>query len=389
MEPIYILRPPEVPAGPPRRWSISSLASFRVCPRRWWLLNSRYPNTPDGSYPVPYGAATLRGRLVHSAVEAFVKSQRSAAGESTTLPFSPRRYLKRALRGAFDKADENPRTDPRRLSVSIDDCVKDFYDLVESQEFDRRAAIATSPDALRLSSSEFPPSEAAELWIEVDDPPLGGRIDRVINYGLVDFKTGDPADDHAEQMVFYAVLWWLKYGVAPRAMRLLYTGEVKSVDVPVPSSTELRTIQERLREEVNQANLSLNAGLARARPSVNNCGRCPVRQLCDEYWEAPETVPLRHPRSPVTKGDGPSYCDVKIVELPSPWARDGHLFGTAVSDVLGKVYLFVEREQCPVESSRQPIEARLLSAKIHSGLVGFEVRPTHSSEVFWELPPGA
>lgn len=172
----------------------------------------------------------------------------------------------------------------------------------------------------------------------------------------------------------------------PTRSALLYTGEVKSVDVPVPSSTELRTIQERLREEVNQANLSLNAGLARARPSVNNCGRCPVRQLCDEYWEAPETVPLHHPRSPVTKGDGPSYCDVKIVELPSPWARDGHLFGTAVSDVLGKVYLFVEREQCPVESSRQPIEARLLSAKIHSGLVGFEVRPTHSSEVFWELP---
>jgi RecB family exonuclease len=389
VKPIYILKPPGVPAGPPPRWSISSLASFRVCPRRWWLLNSRYTNTPNGNYPVPYGAATLRGRLVHSAVEAFVNSKQSATGESTTLAFSPRQYFKKALRKAFDKADENPRTDPRRLSVSIDDCVSDFYDLVESQDFDRSAAIVASPDSRRPSNSKFPPSEAAELWIEVDDPPLGGRIDRVINHGLVDFKTGDPADDHAEQMVFYAVLWWLKYGVPPRAMRLLYAGGVKSVNVPVPSTTQLRTIQERLREEIGKANQYLNAGLAPARPSVNNCGRCPVRQLCDEYWKAPETVPLRHPRSPVAKDDGAFYCDVRIVELPSPWARDGHLFGAAVSDVLGKIYLFVEREQCPVESSKQPSEARLLSAKIHSGLLGFEVRPTHSSVVFWELPPGA
>lgn len=386
MRPVYLLSQPEVTAEAPRRWSISSLAVFRECPRRWWLLNSRYSNTPDGRYPVPYGAAVLRGRLVHEAVETYAKSFRLASEAPSTLSFSPRTHLKKALREVLENADANPRTDPRRLSVSIDDCVRDFYDLVESQDF-AHCRGGTGPSELRPQTHPTnAPSEAAEFWVEVDDPPIGGIIDRVVDFGLIDFKTGEPSAAHSEQLIFYATLWWLRYGVPPRSLELRYTGGVDPVEVPVPSIPELNSIADKLRAEVSEVNTSLTAPLVPAKPSSTNCARCPVRQLCDEYWVSPETVTLRSPRPSASENAGPSFCDARILEFPSQWLGNGHLTCAARADGLGGVHLFVEREKCPVDASTRPKEARLLSAMVYAGSNRPEVRATAATEVFWVMP---
>lgn len=364
MRPVYLLSPPAVAAEPPRRWSISSLAIFRECPRRWWLLNSRYSNTPNGSYPIPYGAAALRGRLVHGAVEAYAKSLRTPLGDSSNHPFSPRQHLKKALRETLEKTDDNPRIDPRRLSVSIDDCVRDFYDLVESQEFVHGRGTPGPTEHRPQSRPTNAPSEAAEFWVEVDDPPIGGIVDRVVDYGLIDFKTGEASAAHGEQLVFYATLWWLRYGVPPQALELRYTGNVNPVNIPVPSTAELHLIAAKLRTEVSEANRSLVARTIPARPSSTSCARCPVRQLCNEYWFSPETAALRSPRPSASENAGPSFCDARIVEFPPHWLGNGHLMGTARADGLGEVQLFVEREKCPVDPPVRPMEARLLSVEM-------------------------
>lgn len=387
MHPIYLLAPPEVPASPPLPWSISSLTVFRKCPRRWWLLNSSYSNTHNGRYPVPYGSAALRGRLVHDAVEAYARNLRAAGTEASEDSFSPRLHIRRSLKTVIGSADENPRTDPRRLSVSIDDCVRDFYDLVESQDFDRRGGPARQPVARQNNRSHSPPSEAAELWLEVEDPAIGGRIDRVVGYGIIDFKTGEPSDDHAEQLKFYAVLWWLKFGFPPHTLGLRYTGGIQPLEMPVPSELELETIAESLRVELAEANHSLSCLPVPARPSSTNCVRCPVRQLCDEYWTSPETLPLRSSQTPATAKRTVSYFDVKILELPPGWLRDGHLVGLARAEVLGDVRLFVERDKCPVEDPVKLTQARLLSAMIVTGADGIEVRATASCEAFWDTIP--
>ena len=364
MRPVYLVSPPAATAETPRRWSFSSLAVFRECPRRWWLLNSRYSNTPDGRYPVPYGASALRGRLVHEAVETYAKLLRTAGEDPSTLSFSPRAHLKKVFREVLENADANPRTDPRRLSVTIDDCVRDFYDLVESQGFVHGRSVPGPSEPRTPSGLTNAPSEAAEFWVEVDDPPIGGIIDRVVDFGMIDFKTGEPSAAHAEQLVFYATLWWLRYSVPPRSLELRYTGGVDPIDVPVPSIPELSSIADKLRAEVSDVNNSLVAPLVPARPSSTNCGRCPVRQLCDEYWVSPETVTLRSPRPSASQNAGPSFCDARILEFPSHWPGTGHVTGAARADGLGEVHLFVEREKCPDVSAR-PTEARLLSAMVH------------------------
>ena len=386
MRPVYLVSPPAVPAVTPRRWSFSSLAVFRECPRRWWLLNSRYSNTPDGRYPVPYGAAALRGRLVHATVETYAKSLRTVGDDPSAPSFSPRVHLKKALREVMENAGANPRTDPRKLSVTIDDCVRDFYDLVESRELSHRRGVPSASGSRSQSHSMNAPSEAAEFWVEVDDPPIAGIIDRVSDFGFIDFKTGEPSDSHAEQLNFYATLWWLRYGVLPRSLELRYTGGVDPIDVPVPPIAELKSIAEKLRIELSEANASLATTLVPAKPSSTTCSRCPVRQMCDEYWVSPETVALRSPRTSTSQNAGPTFCDARILEFPANWPGTGHVTGSARADGLGEVHLFVEREKCPDEVSARPTEARLLSAMVHAGSGRPEVKTTAATEVFWVMP---
>jgi hypothetical protein len=202
---------------------------------------------------------------------------------------------------------------------------------------------------------------------------------------LIDFKTGEPSDSHAEQLVFYATLWWLKYGVLPRSLELRYTGGVDPVDVPVPSDTNLNSFAEKLRIELSEASALLVAPVP-AKPSSTNCSRCPVRQLCDEYWVSPETVGLRSPRPSASPNAGPSFCDVRILEFPAHWPGTGHVTGAAQADGLGEVHLFVDREKCPDNVLTRPTEARLLSAMVHTGSSRPEVKTSAASEVFWVMP---
>jgi hypothetical protein len=385
MHELYYFRPPSANAEPPARWSYTALAAWRECPRRWWLLNSHYPNTPTGTYPVPYGRAALQGRLVHAALEAYAKFRRETRTSEATDPaphFNARLFLKRALRDILTaEVETNPRLDTGALyaGVSLDECLSLFYEITEKIPSPPAATRGAAPPA----AGARPPTDAEELWIEVEDPPLGGRIDRAHEGCLIDFKTGEPSESHAAQLVFYAVLWWLKFGEPPKHLQLHYPSSNVPQDVSVPLTAELSALTETYRREVDQANATLRRGTPPARPGTQKCERCPVRQLCDDYWADCTTRPLRS-SDQVTDGTL-EYRDVRLCTLPANWAPGQSLRGPATAEILGEVSAAIPGAKCPSDTTVIPVGARLLGARIFRKESRWEITAASSCEVFWEL----
>jgi hypothetical protein len=85
---LYVLRPPDEPPTVPSHWSWSSLSEWRDCPRRWWLLRAKYSFASNGRYPIRISADSLRGQIVHDALE---------TSRTATPPFDAYRYMRRRL----------------------------------------------------------------------------------------------------------------------------------------------------------------------------------------------------------------------------------------------------------------------------------------------------
>jgi hypothetical protein len=64
---------------------------------------------------------------------------------------------------------------------------------------------------------------------------------------------------------------------------------------PSPGDPELRDIEKEIAGSIGEADAELTAATPRAVPSVENCGNCDVRHLCDAYWSTVVTDPLDLP----------------------------------------------------------------------------------------------
>jgi hypothetical protein len=324
-----------------------------------------------------FGAAAIHGRLVHAALEAQRIAER--AGGSG---FQPRRFLKQALRALLDgEVAKNPRLNRGRLeaAVSLDDCLAKFFALSQGPP----AGPWAQPPAV-IGPAHGPPRDAQEYWIEVEDPPLAGRIDEVRGGTLVDFKTGEEdLNTHGEQLRLYAALWWLRFGEAPSALEVRYPGSAHAL--PNPDEDELREAVQTLRAELDAIGSALTKPPPQARPDAESCRMCPVRQLCGEYWEAPETRPLRT-LAVLAQGLGtaPPIRDVELTRFPDHWAPGKSLIGVAEGANIGPCSVSLPRRLCPEEGAAMPASARLLQVLLLSRDDMLEVRTTNATEVFWK-----
>jgi len=362
----YRLSAPVAPPDPPRRWSFTTLAAWRACPRRWWLENARYPGAAWERYPQRVMPATVTGQLVHKAVEVWLKGEPG---------FMAKRAVKALLPGVLRVLRTNPRVDVGRLeaAISIDACVDKFFALT-------RGLSPSAPPVARPSgtSSDTPPVKASEFWVEVDTPPVCGRIDRVADGTLTDFKSGEPdLAAHSAQLRFYAVLWHLRYKVAPDALELRYPSSVHPVEVPALAALKADAFG--LAEEIGQAAKVIPLGPPEAKPSVENCRYCPVRHLCDEYWNAPATTSLR--ALPMS-GAPAEPRDVLVTRLPSGWKAGVSCRGGAAAYGLGDIVLDVPDSHCPSDQPA-PKRVRLLGALTCSDDKSVTVRATTFTEAFW------
>lgn len=344
-------------------------------------MNSRYDSVQDGRYPLPLGVAAVEGRIVHAGIEALLNARRE--GKEST--FNARQFAKRYLQDLLrDEIARNPRVDAGRIGalVSLDSCLARYFALARDLP---PASGNVAPIVSNRYNDSIPPSYAAEVWIEIDDPPIAARIDNVTDGAITDFKTGGPDPDrHREQLRLYALVWWLRFGLRPRRLVLRY-GEEKH-EIEVPSNATLSEMAGALRSELEAIERTLANPPPSARPAVDTCRYCPVRQLCADYWYSEHTASLRTAQNPAAgnPSNATPFRDIRLSQLPPHWRCGQPLSGIAEADGIGPVTINIGGRFSPGQTEPMPTGSRLLNVMLLHESNGAVVKLTSASEVFWE-----
>ncbi len=346
-------------ASPPRRWpspppyySPSSLHEVEACPRRYALRRADYGDGQAGIYPSPVFKATAEGSVVHRALEEVQKAMRAAGARTPEEQVAVMRFHKGFpgfVESAIDKEMDVWLANPRMRHRA--------YDL-------RSALRRSSADlALRLrglvtntlgSTSPLGPSSTSEAVSgpQQPDPEYAGRrhplglgahpevdlkapalrlkgtadliditADQVV---ITDAKTGDPKDTHPDQLRLYATLWAADSERNPTgrpvsSLQLLYRSGRTSVSLPDADAASI------LSARIDAADAALRATPPEARPAQQKCAYCPVRHLCDAYWqhipwpeEEPPTQRFGDAHVQVQQAQGPEEVQVTVAQATWP-----------------------------------------------------------------------
>lgn len=385
LHPIYWIRAPVAGPAPPRHWSYSALASWRACPLQWYLTRATYAGVATPGYPQRTSAAAVQGQAMHAALEEMARDRRRVGAGDERPAVSIRATVRRHFEAILERlSSENPRAqiDQIRAQVHLDDCVN-----LVKRALARLPAISAADSAPAWTGGRGLPS-GAEVWIQLDDPRIGGRIDLIADGGILDFKTGAPANHHADQLTFYALLWYLKTGEPPRRLEVSYARPSRTDLLVVPSVAELSASADDLRKEIAEADDVIGRAAPVARPSEHVCAGCGVRQICDAYWSSPETSSLRASRARMAHDEVGETCraDVHIDRLPGDWKPGEAMVGVAGAGDLGDVTLRIGRAFCPEAGAERPTSVRLLGALLTRGVNGWESAATAGTELFWGPP---
>lgn len=340
-----------LPSQPPY-WSYSSLKEIEACPRRYMLSRASYPDLwGEPGYPSLPRAPAIVGEAVHGALETIVKALVEAGCESSRAPDAVdvlkslggfTALIEQALTTRLDVVKTNPRVDAercRRLTRELDDRVADaraqVQEYLSRAKFSPRTADAAVP--AEGPAQQEPPAFGrhpigrgmhAEVTLADERLRLMGRVDLLAvgeeHADIVDYKTGAEDPGHFEQLRLYALLWDLDRVVNPTrvpAVDLTAAYPSHDVTVAVPTSVELRDLEEAIRLRIATADVLFDAGSPPARPSVDLCAMCPVRSVCDVYWTTVGSDP-----SAVKDGD---WFDYEGIVGPPNGVRSLWMLNTA------------------------------------------------------------
>jgi hypothetical protein len=149
---------------------------------------------------------------------------------------------------------------------------------------------------------------------------------------ITDFKTGAPDSRHADQVRTYAVLWRSDGDRNPSgvgASRLVIAYSDHDVTFDGPSSSELDEIAGGLATRIADAKARLEERPPPAMPAADVCRFCDVRQLCDEYWNAPDAL-----ASPPASSGRPTATDVEGVIASRNGPRSWHLLNSQTEEMV-------------------------------------------------------
>lgn len=313
-----------LPSQPPF-WSYSSLKEIEACPRQYMLSRASYPDLwGDRGYPPVPSVPAIMGDAVHGVLETIVKALVEAGCESSRAPGAIEVFkslggftalIEQAVTTRLDLIKTNPRVDAercRRLVRELGDRVADARGQV--QEYISRAKFLAKPPET-AAPTEGPTEQAppafgrrparpgvhTEVTLADENMRLMGRVDLLAvgdgQADIVDYKTGAEDPGHFEQLRLYALLWDLDRVVNPTgvpAAELTAAYPSHDVTVPAPTPVELRDLEKAVGLRIAAADALFATNTPAARPSVDQCGMCHVRNLCDAYWASvapdPSTV---------------------------------------------------------------------------------------------------
>ena len=319
MPPLLPADPPTCWPDPPDQWSPSSLARVEACPRQWALQHATYGAFEEAGFPDRPSLASLKGSVIHAVLDQVVAALaeagcwtvQSACGVMTMRRLGGLRHLvQQHIANALNALKDNPRAEAQydRLARALDRESGSVLEVVVAL-LHRQTIAATleqpdsSPASIPAATTTAPrfrsfPQDRAlregthpEVWLSAPAVSLRGRADLITveeeQAIIVDFKTGRPADHHADQLRLYGLIWLFDAeknpGSLPAAvLRLDYPSG--SIEVLVPESWE--SLREDVSARIDAARHAVIVSPPPARPAADLCAWCSVRALCDDYWEA-------------------------------------------------------------------------------------------------------
>jgi hypothetical protein len=318
--------------NPPTEISYSTLKEIEACPRRWALATANYASLWDGrGYPQRLQPRALAGTIVHTVLEAIMRELVSAGcpsvhDASAAAVLQRLGGLTQVVRRATDELLTRLNMNPRMTSL-----MEYVARTLRAQAPELRGRVQTmlarrtfSTKTLRGSGSTGRRSRgalSAGAYCELDlrVPHLGwkGRAD-LLSLGpdsceIIDFKTGEPSDDHALQLRIYALLWSRDDVLNPNARlatRLVLAHPQVDVEVATPTSEELAELEKQLAARGATARTLVGIHPPEARPSVEHCRYCGVRQMCETYWDAVVQDRIRRAAQP--EDPRRSFVDVEL-----------------------------------------------------------------------------
>lgn len=295
-------------SDPPSHWSFSGLEEVKACPRRFALTRATYEQVWDRrGYPDRVTERSLLGVVVHKVVEEVLVHFRSAgcASVSDERAVTVIRRLggftslvETQVDRTIDRLQSNPRVVPQlnHLGMRLRRRIPEVRVIV--QKLIARTLIAKSDMAVDTGSgTETSHSRGRitrgyhpEVTLIADAERLTGRVDLVIvrdnSVDLLEFKSGRPSDRHHWQLTLYGLLWMNDnvanpYRLPVRMLKAMYPDGDRSVAVPA----QWQAVRAQLGDEIRQGDEALANRPPKASPSPD-CQYCPVRHMCDEYWES-------------------------------------------------------------------------------------------------------
>lgn len=335
---------PEAWPNAPEELSFSVLHEIEACPRRWALSAASYPTIwNDRGYPTRTNIKAASGSVVHTVLETVTK-ELVKAGCPSVMDASAVQVLQRLgglskiLANAIDKWIAHNRTNPRLARLS------DYFGQALRSQLPELRSRAQAMLARRdLSSKSNNSSDTVatherralrngvycELDLRVSQIGWKGRTDFLMlspdSCEIIDFKTGEPSEDHASQLRVYATLWYRDAVLNPTArlatsLVLAYRGG--DVAVPAPTPDELKAIEDDLIKRGESAHHAVSLRPPDAKPSEQVCRFCGVRQLCDTYWN-PE---VQKQFFGLDDPDSSPFIDVEVVVRAKHGPRSWDVF---------------------------------------------------------------
>lgn len=358
--PTFIIGEFAIRPKPPETWSFSALRGFEECPLRWALSRTNVPCF-GGLIPQKPNRGGLEGTLLHELIERYTRNP----GVET---YRPRRTLLELVTAWSKNNEANPRIDSKALAgqVRIEDILRAF-DEASSHVKRSQHQLNTDTRPVGNRSGVF---NGAESWLKDPKSKLCGRADFITAGEIVDFKSGDQHDHHAEQLTFYAALYLAIAGKSPTSLRLVYTEKNEVVEVPVPALNQLENVLGELRLRASRADEQVAAGELPAKPEPTKCAYCHVRGVCNKYWESRANSTTEEP----TVADyAPTAAAIMETAALGIYIRDN------LSGVQSLLHLPQDVAEKMATGSRR---IRCLALRGNTGPAGIRFSFTQNSEVY-------
>lgn len=290
----------------PSLWSYSSLGVAEECPRRWMLSRADYGDLWGGhGYPSRPALAALKGSVVHRCLELLLTAFHDRGCSSVADPAAVEairglggysKLVESVIAEEIAALKDNPRAADmgpaltRQMTKGISR-IRERVQMAIS-----RARLAPVDGGLGMDPKGTDEvgitcGSHTEVELRGDELRLIGRADlitiRETGCTITDYKTGEPSEDHADQLRLYGLLWSRDRRVNPsripiEALVVSYATHDHSIDAP--SAADLAGLASEIKSRIATTEKQLALRPPPARPKPEICRFCDVRHLCDDYW---------------------------------------------------------------------------------------------------------